>query len=115
MAQKVTQTLGRPVKEYAVDRGFYSKENEAGLEALGVRLVAIPQTGRYSVVRKKIESTFWFKRLKRWRSGEEATISLFKRKYGLDRCLFRGDDGIGAWVGISIFAHNLDKLAALMT
>ena len=60
------------------------------------------------------EKTSWLRPLKRWRSEGEATISLLKRKYGLDRCLLKEDDGTEAWVDISIFAHNLDKSVALI-
>lgn len=115
MAQKVQSTLGRSLDEFAADRGFHSNQNEAGLEALGIKHVAIPKPGKCSAKRKEIEGASWFKRLRRWRSGGEATISLLKRKYGLNRCLFKGSDGTAAWVGISVFTHNVDKLVALMT
>lgn len=115
MAQKVQSTLRRSLDEFAADRGFHSNEDEAGLEALGIKHVAIPKPGKCSAKRQEIEGAFWFKRLRRWRSGGEATIRLLKRKYGLNRCLFKGSNGTAAWVGISVFTHNVDKLVALMT
>ena len=94
--------------------GVFSEENEVELHKLGVKRVAITKPGKKSEKRKEFERQHWFRRLKRWRSGQEGTISLLKRKYGLERCLLRGGDGTGIWVGLSVFAHNLDKLARMV-
>ena len=34
-------------------------------------------------------------------------ISVSKRRHGLQRCRYRGDDGMQRWVGLGIIADNL--------
>jgi len=109
----VEKVLGRRPKELAFDRGFYSQGNEVKLRQGGTPNVSIPKVGKKDRIRKDYEHQHWFKRLQRWRSGGESTIGLLKRKYGMDRSLFKGDQGNEAWVGFSIFAHNLDKAARM--
>ena len=44
---------------------------------------------------------------RRFHAGVEGRISVLKRKHGLDRCLYHGDDGFGRWVGWGVIAGNL--------
>jgi IS5 family transposase len=113
MVKKSIEVLNKAPKEVAADRGFYSGENETEIQGLNVEHVAIPKPGKKSEKRIKHERQHWFKRLIRWRSGSEATIGLLKRKYGLNVCLFHGEN-TGIWVNLSIFTHNVSKLAKLM-
>jgi IS5 family transposase len=113
MVKKSIEVLNKAPKEVAADRGFYSGENETEIQGLNVEHVAIPKPGKKSEKRLKHERQHWFKRLIRWRSGGEATIGLLKRKYGLDVCLFHGEN-TGIWVNLSIFTHNVTKLAKIM-
>ena len=105
--------VGRTPKEVATDRGFYSEDNEDDLYALGVKRVSIPKRGKKSKARKELESAFWFKRLQRFRAGNEATISMLKRCRGLNRILSRGTSGAKSWIAMGIITHNLWKLAQL--
>ena len=106
--------VGHIPKEVATDRGFYSEDNENALYySLGVKRVSIPKRGKKSKARKEIESSFWFKRLQRFRAGIEATISMLKRCRGLNRTLSRGTSGSKTWIAMGIMAHNLWKLAQL--
>lgn len=111
--KKAIKVLNKVPKEVAEDKGFYSRTNEKEIQGFKVEHVAIPKPGKKSKKRAIFERQYWFKRLIRWRSGGEATIGLLKRKYGFDRCLFHGDN-TGIWVDLSIFAHNVSKLARLM-
>ncbi|HHW02077.1 MAG TPA: transposase [Thermoanaerobacterales bacterium] len=113
MVKKSIKALNKAPKEVAADRGFYSSENEEEIQGLKVKHVAIPKPGKKSEKRLKHECQHWFKRLIRWRSGGEATIGLLKRKYGLNVCLFHGEN-TGIWVNLSIFTHNVSKLAKIM-
>ena len=107
------QTLGQTPYYAATDRGFGSKDNEQMLKDKGVKRISLPYKGKKSAARKAHEKQPWFKRLQRWRAGGEATISVLKRKYGLGRSLVRGTPATKCWVGNSIFAYNLTKLARL--
>lgn len=113
IVKKAIKVLKKVPKEVAADRGFYSSKNEKDIHDLKVKYVAIPKPGKKNDKRVKFENQHWFKRLKRWRSGGEATIGLLKRKYGLDVCLFHGES-TGIWVNLSIFTHNITKIARIM-
>jgi IS5 family transposase len=107
------EIFGRPPTSVATDRGFASLTNEAALLERGVKKVSLPRRGKLTKSRKKFQSQPWFKRLQRWRAGEEAQISLLKRRYGLDRSLSRGARGTSSWVGFGVLAHNLWRVASL--
>jgi IS5 family transposase len=91
----------------AADAGFYSQAGEKKLETLGVRRVSIPNRHTRSAERKKKEKSRWFKRGQKWRTGCEGRISVLKRRHGMDRCLYRGLEGMGRWVGWGVIADNL--------
>lgn len=113
IVEKAIDVLNKAPEEVAGDRGFYSSKNEQEMQGLNVKHVAFPKPGKKSENRVKHERQHWFKRLTRWRSGSEATISLLKRKYGFDVCLFHGEN-TGIWVNLSIFTHNITKIARIM-
>jgi IS5 family transposase len=107
------QHVGRTPARTATDRGFWSPGNERALMELGVRKVSMPRRGKESVKRREYERQSWFRRLQRWRAGQEATISVLKRRYGLDRTLYRGADGSRRWVGEAVWGYNLRRIAQL--
>jgi len=102
------------LKAVAGDRGFYSQANEDWLKDSGVNQAGIPKRGRISGERRRYQKQSWFKRLKRFRAGIEARISLLKRKFGLKRSLMRGRPGVNIWVGQGILAYNLWQAARIM-
>jgi IS5 family transposase len=108
--------LGCVPRLVAADAGFYSAKNEAGAQAMGVEQVAIPNHSTKSAERKRHQKKRWFRKAQKWRTGCEGRISLLKRRHGLDRCFYKGDDGMKRWVGLGVIADNLinigRKLAA---
>jgi len=113
VAEHIRRT-GRVPEGAATDRGFWSPENERALKAIGVRKVSLPCRGKRSRRRTEHERQSWFRRLQRWRAGQEGTISELKRRYGLDRTLYRGLDGCRRWVGGAIWGYNLNRIAKLI-
>jgi len=107
---KLTGTVPHSV---ATDRGFTSRDNEKALTSLGVKRVSIPKRGKKSQERAELEKNRWFKNLQRWRAGGEGTISVLKRKYGLDKSLSRGHQGVSTWVGFGILTYNLRRVATI--
>ena len=105
--------LGRAPRAVATDRGFASSANDAMCAVLGIKRISIPRKGKLSKKRKEYQKQGWFKRLQRFRAGGEATISLFKRKYGLKRTLLRGRSGAKIWVGWGVLTYNLKRLTVL--
>jgi IS5 family transposase len=92
---------------------FSSKAREALLRSCGVRRVSLPYPGRLTPSRRVYEHQRWFKRLQRWRSGQEATISLGSRKYRWRHSRLRGRAGAEIWLGWGIITYNLGRLVTV--
>jgi IS5 family transposase len=85
--------------------------NEQIAQQRGVRRVVMPKPGRKTAARKAYERQSWFRRGRDWRAGIEGRISGLKRRHGLDRCRYHGEDGMERWVGWGIIMHNLHAIA----
>ena len=106
------QTIfGRAPDVAAGDRGFSSAANEQAATDRGVRRVILPRRGPKSPARRAYEHQRWFRRGQRWRVGCEGRISVLKRRHGLDRCRYHGEDGMHRWVGLGVIANNLVSTA----
>jgi DDE family transposase len=99
--------LGRVPRLVAADAGFHSNQNQAAARARGVKRVCTPDHSSKSPSRKREQKKRWFRNGQRWRTGCEGRISVSKRRHGLQRCRYRGDDGMKRWVGLGIIADNL--------
>jgi len=108
------QQFARPPDLASADRGVHSAANERYAQELGVRRVILPKPGAKSAPRRQHELQSWFRRGRRWHAGIEGRISVVKRKHGLGRCLDRGPDGFGRWVGWGVIAANLAVLGHAM-
>ena len=108
-----TQTVPRTPHVVATDRGFGTKDNEELLRKAGVKWISLPYKGRHSLDRTAHERQRWFRRQQRWRSGQEATISLGSRKYAWRHSRLRGREGADLWLGFGILTHNLDRLVVI--
>jgi len=99
--------LGRVPRLVAADAGFYSAKNEAAAKAKGVKRVCIPNRSSKSAARKREQKKRWLRNGQRWRTGCEGRISVSKRRHGLNRSRYRGDDGMQRWVGLGVIADNV--------
>jgi transposase, IS5 family len=108
--QRVIGVTGRPPGTVVADRGFGTAANDQGVEALGVKRVGLQRNGTPSKARLKHERTRRFRRLRNWRVGIEARISHLKRSFGLRRTRLRRLGGARTWVGLGIFAYNLQRM-----
>ncbi len=91
----------------AADAGFSSAKNEAHRrERKGVKRVCIPNYNSKNPARKRARRSR-FRNGQRWRSGCEGRISVSKRRHGLNRCRYRGDNGMKRWVGLGVISDNL--------
>lgn len=108
------ELFGRPPYQASADRGVYSAPNEAYAEQVGVKRVILPKPGHKSKARRQHERQRWFKRGRRFHAGVEGRISVLKRKHGLDRCLYHGEDGFGRWVGWGVISNNLTVMGAAL-
>jgi len=99
--------FGRVPRLVAADAGFYSGQNQAVATDMGVKRVCIPNRSTKSAERKREQKKRWFRDGQKWRTGCEGRISVVKRRHGLNRCRYKGDDGMKRWVGLGIVADNL--------
>lgn len=111
---RVTTRVGRAPTAVTADRGYGEARVDAGLQALGVRRVAILRRGKPGPVRQKAQRTVSFVKLVKWRTGSEARISHLKRDYGWTRTRVDGIAATQAWCGWGVLAHNTTKVSALL-
>ena len=100
-------TLGRVPHLVAADAGFYSGKNEATAKAKGVKRVCIPNRSTKNPERRREQKKRWFRNGQKWRTGCEGRISVAKRRHGLNRCRYKGEDGMKRWVGLGVISDNL--------
>jgi IS5 family transposase len=103
--------FGRAPGLLAADRGMSSAGNEELAEQAGVKQVALPRVGKASAEGKEREKGRRFRRGYRFRAGIEGRIHSLRRDFGLKRCRYHGEGGMGRWVGWGIVTHNLAKVA----
>jgi transposase, IS5 family len=110
---RVIAVTGRPPGTVVGDRGFGTAANDQAVAALGVRRVGLQRTGTPGKARLAFERTRRFRRLRNWRVGIEARISHLKRAFGLRRTRLRRLSGARIWVGLGIFAYNLQRMTVI--
>jgi transposase, IS5 family len=111
--QQVMAVTGRPPGTVVGDRGFGTAANDQAVEALGVKRVGLQRTGTPGKARLAVERTRRFRRLRNWRVGIEARISHLKRSFGLRRTRLRRLGGARTWVGLGIFAYNVQRMTVI--
>jgi IS5 family transposase len=109
----VIAVTGRPPGTVAGDRGFGTAANDAALAEVGVARVGLARTGTPGKARRAWEQTRRLRRMRNWRVGIEARISQLKRSFGLRRTRLRRLHGARTWVGLGIFAYNLQRMTVV--
>ena len=103
--------FGKLPDTLAADKGFYaSVEQLKGLEKK-ITTVSICKKGRRTKKEEEREHGEEFKAGQAFRAGVEGTISVLKRAFKLNRCLFKGYKNFASSVGCAVFCHNLVLLA----
>jgi IS5 family transposase len=108
------QQLGQTPRLLATDAGFHSAKNQAAAQEKGVERVCIPNRSTKSAETKREQKKRWFRNGQKWRTGCEGRISVLKRRHGLNRSRYKGDDGIKRWVGLGAIADNLINIGRAM-
>jgi len=112
--QKHEEQFGRVPRLVAGDAGFYSADNEAELQKMGVRQISVPNRYTKSPERRRHQKKRSFRRGQKWRTGAEGRISVLKRRHGLNRCRYRGNAGMQRWVGLGVIADNLINIGKFL-
>ncbi len=105
------QQFGRPPNLVAGDGKLATPTNEQTAQQRGVKHVVLPRPGRKTPARRAHEQQRWFRKGRDWRAGIEGRISGLKRRHGLRRCRYHGDEGMDRWVGWGVIAHDLRVIA----
>jgi transposase, IS5 family len=105
------QAFGHAPALLVADRKVATPANQQIAQQHGVRRVVLPQAGHKTAARQAYEHQRWFRRGRDWRAGIEGRISGLKRRHGLSRCRYHGDEGMERWVGWGIISHNLHTIA----
>jgi transposase, IS5 family len=111
--ERVAQVTGRVAATVVGDRGFGTAANDRTLAERGVKRIGLQRKGTVSAARAALERTRAFRRLRNWRVGIEARISHLKRGFGLRRTRLRRLPGARIWVGLGIFAYNLQRMTVV--
>ena len=110
MLERHKSLFGHMPRQIACDGGFASKDNLAFAKDNGVKDAVFSKKRGLSVL-EMAKSAWVYKKLKNFRAGIEAGISVLKRAFGLDRCNWRGWEGFKQYVWSSIVSYNLLVIA----
>jgi len=108
------ERLGQIPDLIAADAAFHSPTQKAAIEEMGVKHISVPNRPTKNPAIRKIQKTRWFRKGQKWRTGCEGRISVLKRRHGLDRCRYRGQDGMNRWVGFGVIADNLINIGRIL-
>jgi IS5 family transposase len=106
--------FGRVPRLVAGDAGFHSTKNEVNAHAKGVKRVCIPNRSTKNQARRREQKKRWFRAGQKWRTGCEGRISVVKRRHGLNRCRYKGDDGMKRWVGLAVIADTVINIGRVL-
>jgi hypothetical protein len=95
------------------DRGYYSPANQEELSTLVLKLV-LPKKGKVSKKeRDEIQGDQEYRKLRRKHSAVESNINSLEH-HALDRCPDRGIERFKKYVSMSVVAHNIHQIGALV-
>ena len=95
------------------DRGYHSPNNQEELSSLVQKLI-LPKKGKISKSEQdKIRADEEYKTRSRKHSAVESNINALEH-HALDRCPDRGIDNFKKYVSMSVVAHNIHQIGALV-
>ena len=110
LVQRQQALFGQAPRQATFDGAFASKSNLTNCKDLGVADVCFAKKRGLAVL-DMVRSQWVYDKLRRFRAGIEAGISLLKRVFGLARCVWKGARGFHAYVRTAVLAANLLVLA----
>jgi IS5 family transposase len=106
VVRRTAEVLDSMPNSVAFDGGFASRQNLQDIKDMGVKQVAFAK-GRGLQAEEMAGSKRSFRRLRNFRAGIEAGISLLKRCFGMRRCTWRSLQSYQAYVWASVLSANL--------
>jgi hypothetical protein len=110
LVERLEKTLkGNKIESLSFDKGFWSKDNLAILEASNIEHVVLPKRGNHNKGDKERENSKEYKQLRNQHSAVESNINMLEH-HGLNKCRDKGLHGYKRCVGLSVLAYNLHVL-----
>lgn len=106
------EIFGRMPRQVSADGGFAAKDNLTFAKEHQVKDAVFAKKRGLSVA-EMAKSSWVYKKLRNFRAGIEAGISVLKRAFGLNRCTWSSWEGFKRYVWSSIVSHNLLVLARI--
>ena len=110
MLDRHDQVYGRYPLNVALDGGFASKDNLKAAKSRGIKNVCFAKK-RGLKEEDMCQSSWVYKRLRRFRAGIESGISWLKRSFGFWRCTWKSFCSFKSYVWCSVVSANLFTLA----
>ena len=110
LVRRQQRLFGRAPRQASFDGAFASTGTLTDCKDLGVVDVCFAKKRGLAVL-DMVRSQWVYEKLRRFRAGIEAGISLLKRVFGLARCVWKGAAGFHAYVRTAVLAANLLTLA----
>ena len=111
--EKHQDLFERNPETLSLDQGFYESMQKLSEMREEIPTVSIRKKGKLSREEQELQGAEAFKDGQRFRAGIEGTISVLKRGFKLDRCLFKGFKNYAVSVGLAVLCHNLVLLTRL--
>jgi len=105
------ELFGEAPRVFSADKGFYESVKQLAELEKDIKVVSICKKGRRTETEEAREHEEEFKAGQCFRAGVEGSISVLKRAFKLNRCLFKGYKNFASSVGCAVFCHNLVLLA----
>jgi hypothetical protein len=106
---------GAPNADVQLGRQVSLQKVKLGRPTRRCRLADRPRSGAFlpalRPARKAEQKKRWFRNGQKWRTGCEGRISVIKRRHGLNRSRYKGDDGMKRWVGLGVIGDNLINIS----
>lgn len=112
LMERQKNIYGCSPRQVAADGGFASRENLLAGKEMGVQDIAFAKRKGISIS-EMVKSAWVYKKLRNFRAGIEANISVLKRSFGLFRCTWTGWHGFVKCVQSAVVAYNLLVLSRL--
>jgi IS5 family transposase len=109
---RIKSNYGRSPKSVAADGGYASKANQQ--IAIDQGLVNVVFNKVVGSMKNLVSSKNMQTRLRKWRSGIEATISNLKRGFNISRCNWKGWENFQSKVLWSVIACNIRVMTGLV-
>lgn len=105
---------GRYPRQVSADGGFASRDNLAAAKGKDRAVSDVSFSKRKGLaVLDMVKSSWVYRKLRNFRAGIEANISVLKRAFGLTRCTWSGWAGFKQYVRSAIVSYNLLTLGRL--